>query len=185
MKNSSIHGIYYEVLNSNCFSPSIMLINHLYRPIVGTIAIEIYKYLEEFNHLKKILFNEKDSIVSICKSLSITVIEFHEERRKLEAINLLRTFYDEFDKILFFEIIEPLNFKDFIINKRLYNLLCQKLDNDEIDRLEFSLTNKKNLQINNEITANITDIFPNDKFSQYSFNFDLLYDNIHKMTKEV
>lgn len=185
MASLNNHELYYEVLNSNCFNPSIMLINQLYRPVIGTIATEIYKYLQETNHLKKITRNQKSSLISICKSLSISIDEFHLERKKLEAMSLLKTFYDKLNKVIFFEIQEPLSFHDFIINKRFYNLLCQRLGNEEIDRLEFSLANKKNFISNHEITANIIDIFPNDKFNQYSFNFILLYENIHKIIKEV
>lgn len=171
----------FEVLNSNAFSPSEICLNQLYQPIVGVESIAFYNFLLGYNKIPKIISHQKSSIFEIIKNLSISNDNFQLARKKLEAVNLLKTYYNEFDKVLIFELLNPLTYEKFILDHRLYNLLAQKVSNDSIEFLKFSLSNRKNYHLENEITSSILEIFPNDKFDHHSFNFKDLLGELYKM----
>ncbi|MGL4768618.1 MAG: DnaD domain protein [Mycoplasmoidaceae bacterium] len=184
MKDIKNKTLFFNVLNHCSFSPSFMLINYLYRPIIGPVSSEIYKFLAKYNHINRII-KKNENIFELCSYLAISKEEFDQERKKLEAISLLETFYDEYENVLYFKLLNPLEFKEFISNKCYYNLLSQKYELSKIEEISFYFSDRNNPAKDKNISSNFNDIFNNDKFDNFNFNFSLLYDNVHKYTKKI
>ncbi|UUD36822.1 DnaD domain-containing protein [Mycoplasmopsis californica] len=96
----------------------------LYNPILNN-AIDLYKYLLSLVNTKKIKKTE-----DLLAETGLTYKEFNAQRKKLEACSLLTTLEatkkKTKEKMVFFELIKPLDPFKFFNNKLLESLLVKK-----------------------------------------------------------
>ncbi|MDJ1645568.1 DnaD domain protein [Mycoplasma phocimorsus] len=132
-------------------------IEKLYKPILGD-SFYLYKYLT--NGIKLNYFN----IEEIFGFLNINQTQFDEQRKLLEAVNLIETHLNKENNQLIFIINIPLNNERFFKNKLLMNVLLKKTSAEYVQKIKEEFLNNKTADISakfSEITVSFDDIFGN------------------------
>ncbi len=155
----------------------------LYLPIIGNKSINIYVALNNiFEKIKSTnisFFNINDEI----KTLNINLNDFSECKKKLEAINLIKTYINQKDDKIWFEILEPLSFDKFVENQKYRQLLLKAIGTYNYEKLEYVYSNNHYPDSLVNISAPFESVFNDQDIKDiYRFNFENLYKNICKKT---
>lgn len=154
----------------------------LYGPIIGKEAIYLYEYLLSEAESQWNFRNASYYVNDMLKTSMFTSNQFSESRNKLEAIGLMNTYLNDDQKLLTFELVNPLIFNDFIQNQKFRHLLISKIGNINYDKLVFFNTPYKIKNAKN-ISASFEIIYGNDELNKIkTFNFEELYKIISKKT---
>lgn len=107
----------------------IKILTLLYLPIIESYAFSFYMYLYNLVDFNKGC-SELEEIIYLEKCLNINWEKINENKNKLEAVGLLKTYEIIKDDSIAFELFSPLSSKDFIENKGysdyFENLIGQK-----------------------------------------------------------
>src|SRR5690625_200337 len=149
-------------------------LSHLYQPLVGMRAIMLYQTLLNESRLSK------DQVIrthhSLMNYLNSSLDIIYEERLKLEAIGLLKTYKstEETQKVFTYQLISPFTPKQFFNDPMLSELLYHHLGEKMFMTLKRELLLDDVQLINQkEITAKFTDVFttikPSIQIEEQSF----------------
>ena len=111
-----VNSIVFSVIKKHDFTINYKSLYDLYQPIIGNDAVSLYiTLLHESDKLSQmgVQFN---SLSSLYNQLNLSYESFVELRSKLEAFQLLRTYIDNESKKYYFELVEPVSFKEFVNN---------------------------------------------------------------------
>lgn len=138
------------------------VLTYLYLPIIGEKALSIYQTLFTMvNPLEK-----ESSILShsqVLNLLKLSAKTFTQERRTLEAVGLLSTYYK--DGLFVYVLKNVLKPYEFFSNKELCFVLESFIGKEEIERLTFEfLVRRIDVSSFEDITIKFNDVFePVDK----------------------
>ena len=109
------------------------ILNLLYQPLVGNIAISLYftlwSYLDNYN-----LMSNEWSHNHILNNMMITVNEFDDARVKLEALSLIKTYVKRGNiNSYVYELYSPLSASAFINNPLLSTALFNNIGKVEYE----------------------------------------------------
>lgn len=170
----------YKVKSSYDIMKNEKILNDIYLPIIGKDGLSLYN---EFILQSNNIFNSFQNIHNdLMKKYNLTKNEFIEVRKKLEAIGLLNTYYDEFKNEYTYYINSNLAYRDFMNSDKLRAILVKKIGEIELRKLQYKYEN--NFQDLNQInlTENILYLFDDvDKEKLFKFHFSKLYMDIIKV----
>jgi len=128
---------YVVFTNSYLSSSDMDIIKILYLPIIGLEAMSIYMLVRDELNVDKLLSKPKNhtGILDVTKG---TIGSFVEERSKLEAIGLLRTYEDEVasQHTLYYEVNPPMKPSEFFMNPATNKLIHKTLGHEKYNRLK-------------------------------------------------
>lgn len=136
------------------------ILNLLYQPLVGNIAISLYftlwSYLDKYE-----LMSSEWSHNHILTNMMITVNEFDDARVKLEALSLIKTYVKKGSVNNYvYELYSPMSASAFINNPILNTALYNNIGKMEYEKTVsyFSLP-KISLKDYEDITSSFSDVF--------------------------
>jgi replication initiation and membrane attachment protein DnaB len=111
-------------------------LNNFYRPIIGNVAMQLYiNLLSEAINYQKI--GGQMLLEQFVERYQLTYEEFHAARKKIEAIALIDTYYDEREQA-YHIIVNPVEqYQTFIELPQYKSLLTNKIGVDGIERLNY------------------------------------------------
>ena len=181
-----VNSIVFSVIKKHDFTINYKSLYDLYQPIIGNDAVSLYiTLLHESDKLSQmgVQFN---NLSSLYNQLNLSYESFVELRSKLEAFQLLRTYIDNESKKYYFELVEPVSFKEFVNNQKFRHILLQKIGQANYERLEYLYSNNHLPKSSLNISVNFDHIFRSADLQKiYEFNFNQLYENISKKTHQV
>ena len=181
-----VNSIVFSVIKKHDFTINYKSLYDLYQPIIGNDAVSLYiTLLHESDKLSQmgVQFN---SLSSLYNQLNLSYESFVELRSKLEAFQLLRTYIDNESKKYYFELVEPVSFKEFVNNQKFRHILLQKIGQANYERLEYLYSNNHLPKSSLNISVNFDHIFRSADLQKiYEFNFNQLYENLSKKTHQV
>ncbi|MQS88731.1 DnaD domain protein [Companilactobacillus mishanensis] len=127
---------FWCVTNNQFDDNSRRLLTDLYLPLIGTTAFSIYQLLWEKVPVKQIV-TQRQSHSVLFSLLDIDTNQFVNERIKLEALGLLKTFQkeDEMGSYLVYQLFSPLSAKEFFNDDLLSVFLLEKIGESEYAKL--------------------------------------------------
>ncbi|MCO7134579.1 DnaD domain protein [Ligilactobacillus salivarius] len=138
----------------------IEIVQVLYQPIIGIVAVALYSYLR-FEIDPKLILSERKLNKNIIDGLGISIPELYDARLKLEATGLIKTFEgeDKLGKYHIYELQKPLNEVKFFTDDLLSTALLEMVGNEKFKKL--SLWNKfdNNYHDKKEVTKQFFDVF--------------------------
>ena len=155
------------------------ILTMLYQPIIGPLPIMLY--LSLWSDLDKIeLMSTEYTHHHLLANMQISLNEIVENRKKLEAIGLLKTFIKEDKNNInnyIYQLYSPIKANDFfnhpILNVVLYNNLGKK----EYEKLKnYFKTPRINTSNYQDITSSFSDVFNSVPLTSH----ELLNDNVRK-----
>ncbi len=177
--------VIFSIIKKFDFCINFKTLYDLYHPIIGSASYNLY--IQLFNESEKLIQMgiKNNNLDSLLKLLKMSNSEFNAARYNLEAIGLLNTFVDEKENKLFFQLMEPLCFNDFVAKQKHRHLLFKIIGEENYQRLEYLYNNEHIPQSYVRITKTFDQIWnDNDIKNTYSFNFDNLYHNIIKKSHQ-
>lgn len=134
----------------------------LYTPVVGIYAVMLYSLLFDYNKLSKnngTFYDFND----LALTLGISEEELIRERKKLEAVGLIRTFEKADNTHFIIRLNQPLNPTQFRNNALLFKSAVAKVGELMFERIEFS-TKEKELSKDDfaEVSVKYQDMFDMD-----------------------
>lgn len=173
----------YKYIYKSDFNPNISFLSKIYAPFISKDAFCLYSFMcEELRNFNTTKFF-KNKLDEIKMFLDLNDIELENAKANLEALGLLKTYLSE-DKKVYFELFEPLKFKDFFNNPLFKKNIEEKLGKEVVSKLcsqYDEIVISDNLQ---EITIDAEEFFvSNDFIKTTTFDFDNLFENIAKTTK--
>ncbi|MCF0218034.1 MAG: DnaD domain protein [Malacoplasma sp.] len=180
---SFLFDLEYKYIHKADFNPNILLLAKLYAPLISRPAFCLYVYMcEELKNFNSTKFF-KNYIKDIQDYLELDNQGFEEVKNNLEAFKLLKTYITD-DNIVYFELIEPLQFNQLIQNKKYKINLEAKLGKKGFDKLVVQYSNVEYHQTLQELTINQDDYFQKANLkNDLSFDFEKLYANLALTTK--
>lgn len=173
----------FIVINKTILHDDHRILISLYQPLIGSTAVSLYytlwAYLDHFEYLSDEMEHK-----SILNNMMITINEFNDARKKLEAVGLIKT-YALKDKInnYIYELSSPLSASDFlnhpVFSVALLNALGEK---EYLKTIEFFKVPDIKLDKYKNISAKFTDsfIFSSDNIREIEIN-NLRKKNINKI----
>ena len=140
-------------INNKCQlnSEDISSLTLLYLPLIGLDSYALYTTLSSLNK------NEEYFIKTLINITNIqTLKDLTNAFDKLEGIGLLKTYYHK-DKGYMFNIINPLNEKEFLNEEILVTLLETQIGITEVENIK--KRNKDNTKGYKEITKKLSDVY--------------------------
>ena len=153
---------YLEVnLNSLVADYDRLTLTNLYQPIIGYKAVGLY-----FTLLTEVENQKINSIVehkSLFNRMQISVSDFVDARKYLEAIGLLKTFVSDLkdNKLYQYELYAPKTPKLFFDNTLLYGMLIKSIGEQEATKLKNIYNINRNPE-GVEITSSFMEVFAPD-----------------------
>lgn len=160
MENNLLPIDTFVVKNNTILHEERRILISLYQPLIGSTAISLYytlwTYLDHFECLSDEITHN-----TILNNMMISINEFLDARKKLEAIGLLKTYLKE-GKInnYIYELYSPLEANEFINNPifsvALMNVLGEKEYNKTLEFFKIPVISLKNYT---DISAKFSDNF--------------------------
>ena len=150
------------------------ILNLLYQPLVGNIAISMYFTLWSYLDKYELISNEWTHS-HILNNMMITVNELDDARVKLEALGLIKTYVKKGNiNNYVYELYSPLSVSAFINNPLLSTALYNNIGKVEYEKVisYFSLP-KLNLREYEDITKKFSDIF---EYSSTPISNNIIHD---------
>ncbi|MCI2774606.1 replication initiation and membrane attachment family protein [Staphylococcus petrasii] len=135
------------------------ILNRLYVPLIGTQAIGVYHYMNQFVNES---VSETLTHYTIMNELKVNLLEFRKSMDALEAIGLIKTYVKHSHEQSFFiyEIIQPPTAYQFFNDPMLSVYLYNEVDNKRYKRLKaYFEKNEPNLAGFQQVTRKFTDVF--------------------------
>ncbi|MDF2608271.1 MAG: replication initiation and rane attachment family protein [Bacillales bacterium] len=162
------------------------IITMLYQPIVGYRAYSLYMTLWG-EHVFNKSINAEHTHHNLIVGLQCTIAELIDERKKLEAIGLLKTYFKLCDdtKHFSYELIPPLTpqefFNDGVLNVILFERLGRTI---YLERKEMFRENSSEISDATDITVPFNHVYKpaNSSFSQL-FEIDINSNDLIKRSK--
>lgn len=172
----------YIVINKSVITTHDMeIINLLYLPIIGPLAVSLYNVLyNDLDHLKTTSDNLTHA--HILANLHLSCKELVEVRNVLEAIGLVKSYVktDSVNKYIY-ELYSPVSCHEFFSHPILNIVLYNNVGKIEYDRLvNYFKISKVNKDGYIEITKKFNQVFD----SVPCTSFDMYKDNIRKYNKQ-
>lgn len=172
----------YIVINKSVITTHDMeIINLLYLPIIGPLAVSLYNVLyNDLDHLKTTSDNLTHA--HILANLHLSCKELVEVRNVLEAIGLIKSYVktDSVNKYIY-ELYSPVSCHEFFSHPILNIVLYNNVGKIEYDRLvNYFKISKVNKDGYIEITKKFNQVFD----SVPCTSFDMYKDNIRKYNKQ-
>ena len=111
-------------------------LRNLYTPILGLFPVSIYQLLIDCNKLNQKNF-QYSSLEYLKNVLKIDENTFENNRKKLEAVGLMRTFEKADNKTFLFVLNKPLTPLQFKNNSFLYRELLKVINEQDFERIFF------------------------------------------------
>lgn len=171
------------------------VITLLYQPLIKITGTIVYQLLWREAKIQK----PQTSIShhQLMNMLNMTLDEFYDARKRLEAIGLLKSFKEEGTYTTFYYILRrPLSAEMFFADPMLSTLLEHELGRDSFNRLKKNLHRQHTLPTNvKQVTKSFEEVFttvkPNsvhnsvvDQTNSNSFETILPLEWLHKMLKQ-
>lgn len=171
----------YIVINKSIITSNDMdIINMLYLPIIGPMAVSLYNILYNDLNSQKVI-SDGLSHAHILANLHISSKELMDVRNVLEGIGLLKS-YVKIDSVnsYIYELYSPISSHEFFTHPIFNIVLYNNVGKNEYERL---VNYFKDFKINKdgykEITKSFSDVFE----SIPGTSFDIYKDNIRKYNK--
>jgi len=172
----------YIVINKSVITAHDMeIINLLYLPIIGPLAVSLYNVLyNDLDHLKTMSDNLTHA--HLLANLHLSCKELVEVRNVLEAIGLIKSYVktDSVNRYIY-ELYSPVSCHEFFSHPILNIVLYNNVGKIEYDRL---INYFKIPKVNKEGYAEITKKFNQVFDSVPCTSFDMYKDNIRKYNKQ-
>lgn len=173
------------------------ILNRLYTPMIGSNAIGLYHYLDQFVEFKT------DSVLThyiIMSELKINLLDFRKSMDLLEGIGLVKSFvkHDAQHSSFVYQLIQPPSAKQFFSDPMLSVYLFSEVSKQRYQQLKQHFEDKDQLDMTlfQDVTRQFTDVFkiPNQELhsdtsdiqseetyeglnlSRVKFDFETLYD---------
>lgn len=136
-------------------------LHHLYQPLLGLEAINLYELLIVEAKLMKHLSLEKQTHHTLMTQLNIPLANIYKARLKLEAIGLIKTYKIESDseKLYTYEVIPPFAPEEFFNDIMLTELLHRHVGKDRFLQLKKLYDQDSERNKGNEITKTFNEVF--------------------------
>lgn len=136
-------------------------LHHLYQPLLGIEAINLYELLLNEAKLMATLSLEKQTHHTLMNQLNVSLDVIYKARLKLEAIGLLQTFKheSEYEKIFTYEIIPPFSPEEFFADFMLCELLERQVGKRRYEQLKLYYIKNKQTELGENITAAFHEVF--------------------------
>ena len=174
----------YVVINKSIINENDReVLTMLYQPIVGPLPIMLYFSLWSDLDKSEIISNEYTHH-HLLVNMHMTLEELAENRRKLEAIGLLKTFYKEENiNNYIYQLYSPIKAYDFFNHPILNVILYNNMGKEEYTKLKnYFKMPKINISTYKDITASFSDVFtPVPLTSSDILNEDIRKNNILKL----
>lgn len=172
----------YIVINKSVITTHDMeIINLLYLPIIGPLAVSLYNVLyNDLDHLKTMSDNLTHA--HLLANLHLSCKELVEVRNVLEAIGLIKSYVktDSVNRYIY-ELYSPVSCHEFFSHPILNIVLYNNVGKIEYDRLiNYFKIPKVNKEGYTEITKKFNQVFD----SVPCTSFDMYKDNIRKYNKQ-
>jgi len=169
MESAKLKDYFKVKINGLIADYDLSTLTNLYQPIVGYAAISIYLALKTKCDLNTL--NELNSHEDLYLSLKMTQNDFHNSRKKLEAVGLLKTYREKVsnDYLYFYVLTAPKTPHLFFDDVLLFGTLIKILGEEKAFKLKESFKNKDvDLEGFEEITSSFKEVFkPN--LNEYSY----------------
>lgn len=145
------------------------ILNRLYVPLIGTQAIGVYHYMNQFVNES---VSETLTHYTIMNELKVNLLEFRKSMDALEAIGLIKTYvkHSHEQSYFIYEVIQPPTAYQFFNDPMLSVYLYNEVDNKRYKRLKaYFEKNEPNLTGFQQVTRKFTDVF---KVPQNNINVD-------------
>ena len=156
----------YQVIDKSLLSSSDKLVlNMLYMPIIGNIAVMLYFFLQ--TETKNTFISCELTHKHLMTSMGITLDNLKEARLKLEGIGLLRTYYHEGEVNSYvYELYSPVSATEFFTHPIFNVVLYNNVGKTEYNRLfEYFKVPHMSLRDYEEITAPFDAVFKSRNYS--------------------
>ncbi len=172
----------YIVTNKSIISDiDLKILNMLYLPITGSLAIMLYHTLINDMDKQEILSDELDH-AHLLSNLHVSIDELIRARHVLEAIGLLKVYYKE-DTVnrYIYELYSPVSAHEFFTHPVLNVVLYSNVGKREYERLvNYFKMIKINKEGYTEITSKFSDVFDSVPYT----SSDMYSDSIRKYNKQ-
>lgn len=171
----------YIVINKSVITSNDMdIINMLYLPIIGPMAVSLYNILYNDLNNQKVI-SDGLSHAHILANLHISSKELMDVRSVLEGIGLLKS-YVKVDSVnsYIYELYSPISSHEFFTHPIFNIVLYNNVGKSEYDRL---VSYFKEFKINKDGYTEITKKFSEVFESIPGTSFDIYKDNIRKYNK--
>ena len=172
----------YTTINKSIISDiDLKILNMLYLPITGSLAIMLYHTLLNDLNRQEIISDELDH-AHLLSNLHISIGELLSARNILEAIGLMKTYikHDSVNRYIY-ELYSPISAHEFfshpVLNVVLYNNVGKREYERLVDYFKMPKINKEGYE---EITQSFSKVFES---VPYTSN-DMYSDNIRKYNKQ-
>lgn len=131
----------------------------LYTPVIGKEAVFLYTLLNDYHFINK---RSMDYIpfADLAKTMGMTETALLVERKKLEAVGLIRTFEKADNEHFIIRLNKPLSPVMFRKNSLLYKEAVKKVGDLIIERVEFAIKEREYKKDEfKEVTTKFQDIF--------------------------
>ena len=172
----------YIVTNKSIISDiDLKILNMLYLPITGSLAIMLYHTL--LNDMdKQEMFSDELEHAHLLSNLHVSIDELIRARHVLEAIGLLKVYYKE-DTVnrYIYELYSPVSAHEFFTHPVLNVVLYSNVGKREYERLvNYFKMIKINKEGYTEITSKFSDVFDSVPYT----SSDMYSDSIRKYNKQ-
>lgn len=173
----------YKYIYKTDFNPNVFLLSKLYAPFLSKSSFYLYVFMcEELRNFSNTKFF-KNTINDLLKILNIDETEFNDLRNNLEALNLLKTYLGNDDKV-YFELFEPLKVNGFLENKNFKSNFEEKLGKKYLDKLIAQYKGVDSMGDFKDLSVDPEKYFDSKNFKkENTFDFEKLFEKISSTTK--
>ena len=150
----------FIVKNNTILHENRRILISLYQPLIGSTAISLYYTLWTYLDHEEVLSDEMTHN-TLLNNMMISLNEFMDARRKLEAVGLLKTYIkDGKNKNYLYELYSPISADEFLNNPVFSVALLNALGKKEYEKtLDFFKLPQVNLDKYEDITSAFSDSF--------------------------
>lgn len=171
----------YKYANTNLFNLSLLDLLKLYMPIISSDAMKIYMHMySDIISIESFKFSTKN-IKSLLEVLSMDIETFDKAKNNLEAIGLLQTYISN-DNEIFFCLLSPLCFDEFMNKPKLKELLKRTIGEFQMYNLELIFSKSEIPTYFKNVSVDIDEYYDDLLKNVPTFNFEKLYKNISETT---
>lgn len=151
---------YRVTLTNSLPSDYLPALIHLYQPLIGMEAINLYQTLLCEAMLEPVAQKEQTHH-TLMNYLNISLPKIYAARLKLEAIGLLNTYRRELESMTLYtyELLPPFSPREFFNDFMLAELLYRQIGETKFTQLQQFYQKRNDEQVGENITASFNDVF--------------------------